>query len=229
MSEISIQKLEYNIIRPKNESPIGPITNPLLISSFESGPLIDFNKKSLRDRIISNYTKGHQHYPFYDSYFEITPEWAKLPNKKMHPSIPLEIKDFRFRIAHNRLFLGRQIIHIPNMNPDHIYCQYCTDITNTIQHLLHECPSAQAAWNHLLSQWRLLIGSFEDFIDEPIRVEKHHQFLGIETPSRISKNEPTQFNRQVVRQALDILLGNMQHTIIKQQQKFITESIQSSI
>lgn len=91
---------------------------------------------------------------------------------------------------HNRLWIGRQLAHIPEIDPTKIYCPFCTEITNDILHLLINCPNALSLWDHVENAWNDLEGTYEDFIDEPLQITTEFKLFGIPTPkSQKSQND----------------------------------------
>jgi len=100
-------------------------------------------------------------------------------------------------------------------------CPRC-NIENNILHLMLNCPGTTRSWNLLQLEWEILIRSYKDKIGTPFNEEDileglelilpHHKLFGVPTPSRSS--QPTLV--YIFNHTLDIFLGNMQRTIIRQ-------------
>ena len=120
----------------------------------------------------------------------------------MHPR---KVKDFRYLTMHNSVKLGRQLIHIPDIEPIKIQCHNCDEQENNIMHMLCFCRVTNTAWNHLSQKWQALIGSYEDFVDPPDPTIHQYQIVfGIEPIVKTTNNR----NNFLFQHTLDILLGN---------------------
>ena len=73
--------------------------------------LVNLKLKTIYNAIITEKILTHQHNTLYDTYLTQTPLWEKLPNKKMFPTLPKKLFDIRYKIIHNRIYIGRQVIH----------------------------------------------------------------------------------------------------------------------
>ena len=132
-----------------------------------------------------------------------------LPNKKMFPTLPKKLFDIRYKSIHNRIYIGRQVIHNSNYQIGDEICKACRSTTaetinttfegigsissnemineniNSVTHLLVDCPITREAWDYLKSQWLEISGSFEDFIDdEYFDITVNEKLFGIPTPER---------------------------------------------
>lgn len=134
------------------------------------------------------------------------------------------MKDFRKRAMHNRLYIGRQLAHIPGIDISKLSCPLCDFTPNTIEHLMLNCHNAFNSWTYLSDRWSEIIGSYEDFVDEPIGIPSHFKILGIPTLKKPSKGDTNNYNMFILLHSLDILLGNMQFTLIKQHHAFLKAS-----
>lgn len=180
----------------------------------------DYNSIRLCDMIIKRNTLSHKHAQIFDN-LEIQPDWENIPNRRMHPAIPHFVREQRFKSMQNRHYIGRQRFHLPEAAEHVEMCPRC-NIENNILHLMLNCPGTTRTWNLLQLEWEILIRSYKDKIGTPFNEEDileglelilpHHKLFGVPTPSRSS--QPTLV--YIFNHTLDIFLGNMQRTIIRQ-------------
>lgn len=205
--------------------PTGPKSKLSLTAGFILDdifmPITYIKWKYLYKETILRREKTHQHAPIFHNINIEPEEWKSIPNKKLHPSIPIKIKDYRFLTMHNRLNLGRQLAHIPNIEPNKLLCPFCPNTTNDLQHLLLLCPNAQDLWSHIETIWLELIGSFEDFTDFRPEIDYKLKLFGITTPKKPKTISQKEKNKFIINITLDILLGNAQFTLIKQHKTFL--------
>ncbi len=76
--------------------------------------------------------------------------------------------------------IGRQLIHIPDIEPFKIRCQFCNQEPNTIERLLIDRSECNTLRQHVDQQWNELTGSFEDFVDSNIPIHKFNKTNGTE-------------------------------------------------
>ena len=191
--------------------------NPLHLANAN---LADIYNLALKKKI----KLPHQHYANYDMVLETKPDWSKIPNQRPHRCIPKKTKDFRFLTMHNSLKIGRQLCHIPDIDPLKIKCHNCDEDENNILHLMIFCPATNKAWTHVHDKWQLLIGSYEDFVDEDLEIKQFHKLFGIETQTKPHHGNPTAWNKFMLMHTLDIMLGNMQYVIIKQLKQYLFDT-----
>ena len=69
-----------------------------------------------------------------------------LPNRRIHKCVARRLLDTRYRIMHNRLGIGNQIVHIPNV-PAHLrFCPHCEDTPLFMKFLI-----VMEAWHEVLN------------------------------------------------------------------------------
>ena len=148
------------------------------------------------------------------------PEWSLLPNRRVHPVLPQYLRDLRYKTMHNRHYIGRQRLHLPNAQVGAELCPRC-HIETDIIHALILCPLVNRAWTNLEQAWEILRRSLRDAEEslnpaeipqDRIILKMHHKLFGVPTPSRTNQT-PKLF---ILTHTFDLLLGNMQKTIIKQ-------------
>ena len=214
------------IVTNNSQNTTGPIQNPLASIGFKLGELpiklmdctqADIYKNALRAKA----KKEHQHYQMYDSLLEPIPEWPKLPNRRAHKSAPNIHKDYRYLTMHNAIMLGRKLTHIPDIEPEKIHCHNCSDKENSIIHLLIYCPATSKAWKYIRDKWSIIISTYEHFVDDNIEIKQYQLLLGITTPNPPKGNNIKEYNTYILIQTLDIMLANMQTTIIKQLKQYL--------
>ena len=134
---------------------------------------------------------------------------------------------------HNRIYIGRQVMHFSNYQTGDEICKACRTVTieqistkiegienitsneiineniNSVTHLLVDCPTTREAWDYLKTRWLEISGSFEDFIDiDFIEITTCEKLIGMPTPGKnIDKISLLFINIK------DIFIGNMQKTI----------------
>lgn len=210
--------------------PTGPLNNPLsslyLALNDISIPLMNAKLTYIYDQAIrGKWSRPHPHYTEYDTILQPQPDWNRLPNRKPHRCIPTKTKDFRYLTMHNGLKIGKQLKHIPDIEQIKLSCHNCDEPENSIIHLLLTCPITKNAWNYIHVKWSQVLGSYEDFIDEPdIPIEDYHKLFGIETISTPNYKNITAWNHFVLLHTLDIMLGNMQNLIIRQFKQFLYDT-----
>lgn len=171
--EIVIEKLSRSeLCLAPDPTPTGPTVNPLsrlyLSLNNISIPLQNTSLTFIYDQAIRWKMKlPHQHSIIYETHLEIKPNWSNIPNRRPHQCIPAKVKDIRLLTVHNSIKIGRQLIHIPDIEPVKIKCHNCDEEENNILHMFIYCPVTNNAWNYLQDKWQSIIGSYEDFIDPP--------------------------------------------------------------
>ena len=162
----------------------------------------------------------HQHAPIFQNLTE-QPDWPNIPNRRIHPILPYQLKELRFRTIHNRHYIGRQRIHLPNVPNGIELCPRC-HFENNILHLILDCPAVTEAWRLLQLEWEILLRIFKEemtiltniptvYLDGLEHISQHQKLFGVATPSK----SPS-FYKYLIINTLDIFLGNMQYTIIQQ-------------
>ena len=227
--EVEVQRTNAREISPlQNNEPCGPVENPVTRLCFNLGDIPIYLHKvdmsQIYDLAIRKQMKMTQQYhKQYETMLEIKPDWTRIPNMRLHQTIPIQTKDFRFLARQKGIKIGKQFRHIPDIDVRKLKCHNCDEEENNIMHLLVFCPVTHDAWDLVHKKWTELIGSYEDFIDgTAIQILQYHKLFGIETPFRPkSKQNPIQWNTYVLMQSLDILLGNMQYLIIKQYKQYL--------
>jgi hypothetical protein len=81
--------------------------------------------------------------------------------------------------------------------------------------MLLECPQAIQAWSYLTNKWSTIVGSFEDFTDPHRQITNLEKLLGIESQTKPKPGNVQQYNEYIFNTTLDLLLGNMQYSMIK--------------
>lgn len=61
-------------------------------------------------------------------------------------------------------------------------------------------------------------------MDDPITILPQYKFLGTPTLQKPSKGDTNKFNTFILLYSLDILLGNMQFTLVKQHRSFLKDA-----
>lgn len=222
LNEVETRSTNQANIRVMEDKPSGPTINQLKAVKFTSNTTERYLEVSKLKHIYSiNLIRKnkdiHHHYDGYNSLFTNTLDWASLSNQKLHPSIPKILKNYRFQILHNRLHIGRQLAHIPGIEPFKIRCQFCNHEPNTIEHLLVDCSESNSLWQHVEHQWQSIVGSYEDFTDNPVQIQSHTKFTGMEYQQlkKSPLSDPINYNKMVLSNALDIIIGNAQFSLIK--------------
>ena len=222
--EVVIEQLSTTeLCLAPDPKPSGPTVNPLsriyLLLNDTSIPLQNASLSYIYDQAIRWKMKlHHQHSQIYQTRLEMQPDWSNLPNRRPHQCIPAKVKDIRFLAMHNSIKIGRQLIHIPDIEPAKIKCHNCDAEENDILHMFIYCPITNNAWSHLQEKWQELVGSYEDFTDPPdLEIQQYQKLFGIENISRKNNN----WNKYVLQHTLDILLGNMQHAINRHYNQFL--------
>lgn len=198
--------------------PEGPLANPVDLVTFKQGQdEINLSECKISDiywlQIAGKNQKKHHRFEGYEELGEA--DWSLLPNTRLHPASPKLLKNYRFQILHNRLFIGRQLTHIPGIELFKIKCQFCDTNPNNIKHMLLECPQAIQAWSYLTNKWSTIVGSFEDFTDPHRQITNLEKLLGIESQTKPKPGNVQQYNEYIFNTTLDLLLGNMQYSMIK--------------
>jgi len=225
LNEVIVREIPNGSICRLDTIPSGPKFKLLQTAGFKLEdifmPIMNIKWKILYKETISQREKSHQHASIFSNILIEAEEWRLLPNKKLHPSIPIKVKDFRFLAIHNRLNLGRQLAHIPNIEPNKLFCPFCPEQTNDLQHLMLLCPNALDLWSHIETFWQGITGTYEDFIDIQLELDYKTKIFGILTPKK--PNSPSQKNKNnfIMLITLDILVGNAQFTLIKQHKTFL--------
>lgn len=67
------------------------------------------------------------------------------------------VEDLRFKTLHNRHYIGRQRIHLPDVPAGVELCPR-RNFENNIFHLFL-CPTTQKAWRLLQLEWEILLRS----------------------------------------------------------------------
>ena len=220
IKEILAKKTSLNTLQKLDQNPSGPRTNPLTTAGFTiddenflplaTCKLIDIYQLNITKR----YGNEHIHYANYDRFMRAQEEWSMYPNRKTHPALPKFIKNYRFQILHNRLYIGRQLAHLPDIDTNQLKCPNCEHQPNNIEHMFIECPHIQIVWHYVANKWNQIIGSFEDFTDIIPEITPINKLLG--TPTIINpRQNHTTFNTFIFCQTLDLLLGNIQFAIVK--------------
>ena len=122
--------------------------------------LKDFRSISLYNLINGTKTNTHQHAPIFDT-LSPQPNWTNLPNRRQHPTLSYELKEIRFKTMHNRHYIGRQRIHLPDAPAGIELCPRCSN-ENNILHLILNCPVVTEAWRLLQLEWEILLQSYKD-------------------------------------------------------------------
>jgi hypothetical protein len=170
--------------------------------------------------IIKKGISTHVHSTIYSDMQNIQPNWALLPNQKLFPTLPKKVFDLRYKIMHNRLYIGRKVIHNDHYEMGNELCPIC-NIEQTTLHLFLNCPLTLSLWHSLNEYWNQLIGSFEDFIDQKYHlITDSEKLFGIESPSsEIGKNNI------LTQQLKDVFIGFLQKFIYEAINKYLFEKI----
>ena len=173
---------------------------------------------SIYKALLNTLAPGHQHAPCHDTKLEVPPDWAELPNRRPHPVLPRRIMDLRFKTIHNRHYIGRQLIHMPNIRENIELCPHCEHITADLYHIFLECPIIGEAWAEVVSIFESLMIRYINI--DGIDFQLHHFILGIPTlPKSMDKN------LAIILTTLDIFIGHMQLTIQDQYRKYTMDNI----
>lgn len=73
--------------------------------------------------------------------------WEHLPLKRIHPSLPKKLYDLRYKIMHNRLFIGTATLHVSTPAEHSDKCPFCANTVDSPRHCFLECPISRNLWN----------------------------------------------------------------------------------
>jgi hypothetical protein len=176
---------------------------------------IPLSKLKLKDiynqLVVKNHTQNY-HYNEYEQLFLTKPNWEALPNNKQHPVLPKKLYDVRFKIIHNRIYIGRQIIYNQHYQLNEENCLLCGR-NNSALHLFKQCRYAVNLWDQVQNKWLILLSSYKDSENNDLaqndnyKISENIMLFGIETPKK------TSYRENLIFQFMDILVGTMQKTI----------------